>query len=309
MLGKITMKEIDALNSEFALPGRLFFARGQGGIPVANLNDAHGAGAICLLGAHLLSYRRQDASKGLLWLSDLAEFEVGKSIRGGVPIICPWFGAHPDRPTLPFHGLVRTRLWEVVKSEALADGGTSVTFAFASTVETRAIWEHDFRVEVQIQSRADGLALELVLTNTGATSFHSGSGFHTYFAVSDVSEARVEGLEGVPVLDTLTDQRALQQGHVRFDGEVDAVYSASPEILTLADAERKISIQSQSADSVVVWNPGETAIKKDLAPASYREFVCVETCLAGGAETLEEMAVLEPGASDRYSVRYEARLS
>ena len=42
-------------------------------------------------GAQILSYRVGDAPP-VIWLSEQAAFEVGHSVRGGVPVCWPWFG-------------------------------------------------------------------------------------------------------------------------------------------------------------------------------------------------------------------------
>jgi D-hexose-6-phosphate mutarotase len=46
----------------------------------------------------------------LLFMSPASQFAVGKAIRGGVPIIFPWFGA---REGFPSHGFARVTEWEL----------------------------------------------------------------------------------------------------------------------------------------------------------------------------------------------------
>ena len=54
-----------------------------------------------------------------LWVSDRADFAVGKPLRGGIPICFPWFGPHAGDRALPPHGFARTRLWRLAGVEAL----------------------------------------------------------------------------------------------------------------------------------------------------------------------------------------------
>ena len=48
----------------------------------------------------------------LLFLSTRSNYETGKPIRGGVPVIFPWFGPR-EGDTTHMHGFVRTRPWHV----------------------------------------------------------------------------------------------------------------------------------------------------------------------------------------------------
>ncbi len=49
----------------------------------------------------------------VLWLSEQAQFQPGKAIRGGIPVCWPWFGPHPNDPTAKAHGFARTAEWQV----------------------------------------------------------------------------------------------------------------------------------------------------------------------------------------------------
>ena len=44
-------------------------------------------------------------------MSSKSLFEPGKAIRGGVPLIFPWFGADAADKSLPAHGFARTQPW------------------------------------------------------------------------------------------------------------------------------------------------------------------------------------------------------
>jgi D-hexose-6-phosphate mutarotase len=77
---------------------------GPGDIPVIEVDNPHGHAIISFLGANLIEWTPRD-KKPVIWLSTDATFKNGRSIRGGIPICWPWFGAHsteadfhPERP-------------------------------------------------------------------------------------------------------------------------------------------------------------------------------------------------------------------
>ena len=57
----------------------------------------------------------------LLFVSRESHFVDGKPIRGGVPLIFPWFGPNTANPSLPAHGFARTRRWELAGAETEPD--------------------------------------------------------------------------------------------------------------------------------------------------------------------------------------------
>ena len=100
--------EIHSLQ-KFALPGQLEIVSGAGGLPFIRISNAAASAEICLLGAHVTSYI-PNGQKDLLWMSRNAEYIEGKSLRGGVPICWPWFGAPPAGADTS-HGYVRFIFW------------------------------------------------------------------------------------------------------------------------------------------------------------------------------------------------------
>src|SRR5690606_11336640 len=84
-------------------------------------------------GAQILSYQEWEQPP-LIWLSEQAESRQGQSLRGGVPVCWPWFGAlkrnppavqamHDGSAAPGAHGVVRTRDWQL---EDLEDAGDEV---------------------------------------------------------------------------------------------------------------------------------------------------------------------------------------
>ena len=62
-----------------------------------------------------------------MFLSERAYYQPGKSIKGRAPICWPWFGPTLRERAGRQHGFARNRFWEVVRTEATADGEGKVT--------------------------------------------------------------------------------------------------------------------------------------------------------------------------------------
>src|SRR5271165_4166927 len=75
------------------------------------ISTAAAEGEIYLQGAHVARWTPR-GERSVLFLSSKSAFEPGKAIRGGVPVIFPWFGPRSDGKPGPAHGLARTALWE-----------------------------------------------------------------------------------------------------------------------------------------------------------------------------------------------------
>jgi glucose-6-phosphate 1-epimerase len=126
--------------------------------------------------------------------------------------------------------------------------------------------------------------LALCVKNTGDEPFTMSGALHSYFAVGEITQVTVDGLDGVEYLDTVgTKEVRHQNGAVRFDREVDRNYHSSDDI-TIQDASlrREITVQRSGSHTAVVWNPWIEKSKAltDLPDEDYHRFVCVETANA-----------------------------
>src|SRR5215471_5597353 len=107
---------LDSLNERFAVPGVIRFETGTGGLVRAAVATASCEGHVYLHGAHVTRYRPA-GHHDLVFLSERSQFAPGKAIRGGVPVIFPWFGARAGDPHAPDHGFARTSEWAVAAVE------------------------------------------------------------------------------------------------------------------------------------------------------------------------------------------------
>ncbi len=295
--------DVTTLNQKFAIPGQLEFTEDESGLIIARIANKQAQSTISLQGAHVMTFEPA-GEKPVIWLSPAAKLVRGKSIRGGVPICWPWFGAHATDSTFPAHGFARTVPWQVVASEALSDGSTRITFELPQSSIPAAQWPHACRVR-NIVTIGKEMSVELVTENTGQTSFEIGEALHTYFAISDVDQIRITGLEGCAYLDKVGDwQRRTQAGAITITAEVDRLYVDTDSDCLIDDSGHKrcIRIAKRGSRSTVVWNPWvEKAAKMgDFgSDTGYRGMVCVESVNA--AENIVKVAA---GATHSLHVTY-----
>ncbi|MEP6506549.1 MAG: D-hexose-6-phosphate mutarotase, partial [Betaproteobacteria bacterium] len=116
------------------------------GHPAVALRAADGARATILLhGGHLVSWIPQGGDEQL-YLSPTSQYGEGQAVRGGVPVIFPQFSS---RGTLPRHGLVRTRGWQLGDTASHGQHAQAV-LRFVADDATRALWPHEFEAEITV---------------------------------------------------------------------------------------------------------------------------------------------------------------
>ena len=288
---------------EFEIENELQFVDIEHGFTYIEINNAKAHATISTYSGQVLSYRPKTQKDDLLFVSDKAYYESGKAIKGGIPVCWPWFGADPDDLGRPAHGFVRNRQWEVSASQSLADGSTKVILELADSEETRKIWPHPFKLNIEI-TVGDSLGVALVTHNNGDENVTISQALHTYFYVGDIGKVSVLGLDGVEYLDKVDDfAEKTQSGAVTINGEVDRIYKGVSGELVIEDESlgRKIRIASTGCSTAVIWNPWSeiAASMGDLNDDDYRKMICVETANAG-PETVEVAA----GSSYRLEAVY-----
>ena len=300
----MTMAELSALNEQFALHDQLVFREGPGGLGICEITNGHAVASVALQGAQLLSWIPR-GEQPAIWLSRDARFEVGRSIRGGVPVCWPWFGPHATQPSFPAHGFVRTVPWRVCETKILEDGATFVAFSVTRTDTTDVFWPHTVELELAVKVGVT-LEFDLVTRNTGSESITIGEALHSYFSVGDVRHIAVEGLEGCVYIDKLdSGKRKQQSGPVVFDAETDRIYlDASAEcLINDPRMQRRIRIVKSGSRSTVVWNPWVDKAERmgDMGENGYLNMVCVES-----ANAADDVVTIAPG--DEHHLRVSYRL-
>ena len=300
------MTTAQQLNTQFGLGGQLVFREDPSGLIVAEISNPQATASLCLQGAHLMAWRPQSQSVPVVWLSRDARLAAGKSIRGGVPVCWPWFGAHASEPGFPAHGFARTVPWQVIESGTEPDGATRLTLRLIESEKTRAMWPHDARLDLTV-SVGEVLRMELTTENTGKAAFTISEALHTYFRIGDIGAVHVTGLAGCDYWDKVGGSTLKKQdGIIRFAGETDRVYINSAAECAIEDErlKRRIHVAKSGSLSTVVWTPWTAKAERmgDLGqPDGWREMLCVES-----ANAIDNAVQVSPGTKHTLMVEYRA---
>jgi glucose-6-phosphate 1-epimerase len=253
---------------------------GVNGLPKVVLEHSSGSRAeVYLNGAQMTSWIPAGGHE-MLFLSERADFENGKPIRGGIPVVFPQFA---DSGPLPKHGWLRTGTWRLreIPSELVA-----ATFDIEEDPHSMSLWPHPYHVELKVSLGKTFLELALSVHNPGAEAFEFTCALHSYFAVGDVRNAEVSGLAGCQYIDKVKGGVVTlenEQG-VRIISETDRIYVNAPPILALHDLARETNLELASSGfrDAVVWNPWEVAGSHiaDFGKTEYLKMLCVEAANA-----------------------------
>ncbi|HEY6489508.1 MAG: D-hexose-6-phosphate mutarotase [Terracidiphilus sp.] len=282
---------IDDLNLRFGIAGVAQVVAGRGAFPKIRLTTSAASAEIYLHGAQVTSWIPAGSDE-VIFLSEHSHWQEGRATRGGVPVCFPWFRAKAGDPTAPAHGFVRTKLWQLDSITSSDEGAVTVACSTTSDDATRRWWPHEFlllhRVTVGKQLR-----MELIVTNTGSTSFQFEEALHTYFRVGQVQNIRIRGFDGVSYLDnTDANREKLQSGDLVLTTTTDNAYISAhgaAEILD-PDLHRTLQTAKENSAATIVWNPWErgAASLADLGNDEWRQMICVEASnILGSAILLE----------------------
>src|SRR5262249_52656925 len=108
------------------------FEAGPWGLQRAVISTEAAEAELYLQGAHLTRWTPR-GKRPVLFLSSQSLFAPGKAIRGGVPIIFPWFGARADGSPGPAHGFARASDWTVESARECGDGNVEVELGLHSS--------------------------------------------------------------------------------------------------------------------------------------------------------------------------------
>lgn len=248
--------------------------------------------AVLDLGAQAIRWTPPEQNP-VLWLSPLADFESGKAIRGGVPVVFPWFGAGVDGTRSPSHGFARTANWERV--EIVNELRTTGELTVRHRLDGKASGLGNFSAELSCQFAPAQFRVALTVTNNGTEQFNYEEALHTYLAVSSVGEVELDGLAGCDYFDKVSGAPgAVLSGPFTITEEVDRIFQHDG-VVVVSDPGwgRSLVVSKEGSANTVVWNPGPVKgpAVGDIGPY-WDGFVCVEAGNVGAAAIS-----LAPGAS------------
>lgn len=287
--------ELDALRARFAVPG-VGFDAGTGGLPRVVVDTPAASAHVYLHGAHVTHYQPKGEAP-VLFMSGKSQFAAGKAIRGGVPVIFPWFGG---KAAAPAHGFARTAAWALTDVTPADGGALRLTFSLGPSDTTRRQWPHEFEATYAV-TVGPALEMEVRVRNPASApgAFKFEEALHTYLAVGDVRQVTIDGLGGREFIDKVDGGKPKTQppGPFQIEGETDRVYLGTPDTVTVVDPAgpglgRLLSVSKQGSAATVVWNPwiAKARAMSDFGDDEWPAMLCVET-----ANVADAAVTLQPG--------------
>ncbi len=289
------MSDIKKLSEQFGIEGELIFTKSENGFVFLDFRNKFATASICLYGAHVTSYRPNN-SRDILWMSPDSNFEVGKPIRGGIPVCFPWFGPHKSDPKKPQHGFGRLVVWEVVETGTKLGGETFVNLRLCSSEETKIYFPNDFCATIAVVVGAK-LEISLRVINQSNEVFDYTCALHSYYNISDIENVKISGLQGAHYHSQLLDEPndfvqesakiEIHKAETRhFHNTESTCYIEDPNF------GRNIQVAKAGSKITTVWNPwSETCAQiNDLPDDGYKTFVCIEAVNA-----FDDVISLQPG--------------
>ncbi len=288
------MMDAAKLQERFGIPGVLAFDTTASGLVAAQVTGPTAKATIYAQGAHLTHWQPKGQTP-VIFLSQKAEFAPGKPIRGGVPVVFPWFSERHDGKAGPQHGFARITVWELA-STMVAGEELHLTWTLEPDDQSRALGFDHFKVAYRMVI-GPTLTLELTVANDsgngGGVSKEEmaklGSplvfeeALHTYYTVADARKVSIDGLGGVTFIDKVDgmQQKVQPAGALTFQGRTDRPYLNTEATCVLHDpvGGRKITVEKSGSRTTVVWNPWDefTAKMADMEPDAWLHFTAVET--------------------------------
>lgn len=280
------------------LPAGVTISEGRGELPVVQVKTPCSSAEIYLHGAHVTHFQI-NGEPPLLFLSQCSQFAAGQPIRGGVPIIFPWFGASDGKGQ---HGFARKADWmlnAITKDDA---DRVRLEFQLPECAGVAAFPKFALKFFVTV---GESLEMKLETTNlSSSANFEFEDCLHTYFHVGDISAVSVHGLKGATYLDKTDNfaRKTEKDDAIWFRSEVDRPYLDTIATVEIHDAKlrRAIFVEKENSASTIVWNPwiARALQLSDLGDEEYRQMVCVES-----GNVASNRLVLAPGKSSLLKVR------
>jgi glucose-6-phosphate 1-epimerase len=259
------------------IPGRVLFSEGNGDLSRLEINTAWSNAEVYLHGAHITHFQEKSGPP-ILFLSQLSRFNVGTAIRGGIPVIFPWFGSREGEAA---HGFARTQTWDLREVAQSPTGSVCLRLTLPDSPSAALFPKFSATYSMTIGKT---LAAELTVVNLSQDQdFTYEDCLHSYFNVGDISAVSITGLKGIDYLDKTENfaRKTERAEHIKITQETDRIYLDTKSVVEIHDSslQRRIRIEKSGSTSTVVWNPWVAKAQQmpDFGNDEYLKMVCVES--------------------------------
>jgi glucose-6-phosphate 1-epimerase len=276
--------DLSTLRQRFALPDVLSFDD-ENGLTRLHIHTHQATATLYLQGAHLTAWT-PSGYRGVIFVSRRAEYAPGKPIRGGIPVVFPWFANDQKRDRIdghpgPAHGFARVQEWTLTKAEHLGEN-VHLALELGPTAMSRSMGFDRFKLTLEFRI-GPTLAMSLSVLNLDDKPLQFEEALHTYYSVTDSHEVTLNGLEAVPYIDKTDAFKVKPATHqpVTFAHNEDRVYANTTGACTIHDhaGTRRILVRKTNSNTTVVWTPWDTMAELDTW--EWHEMLAVETANAG----------------------------
>lgn len=267
---------------------------GQGDLSAIHVETDWSIAEIYPHGAHVTRFQKK-GEPPLLFLSQASRFQANQPIRGGVPLIFPWFG---PREGMAAHGFARVADWDLLETRVLPDG--SIRLHFRLPPDDACVVDYSV-------TAGTSLTLELAVSNISDADFTFENCLHSYFQVGDSRQIEITGLRGTRYHDLLLAAEFTETaGAIRIAAEVDRTYQDSAATVEIRDPvlHRIIRVRKSGSLSTVVWNPwlAKSQRMPDFGDDEYLQMVCVES-----GNIAENAVTISPGQCSSLIVEIDSQ--
>ncbi len=259
------------------IPGRVLFSEGNGELARLQITTAWSNAEVYLHGAQITHFETKKEPP-VLFMSQLSRFDEGSPIRGGIPIIFPWFGPREGQVA---HGFARIQTWELREVAQLPAGGVSLRLSLPDSPSAALFQRFSADYSITIGKT---LTAELTVANLSTDQeFTFENCLHSYFAVGDISAISITGLKGVDYLDQTQNfaRKTERAEHIKIAQETDRIYLDTTAPVEIHDSKlrRRIRIEKSGSLSTVVWNPWVDKAEQmpDFGGDEFKKMICVES--------------------------------
>ncbi|MEM7802318.1 MAG: D-hexose-6-phosphate mutarotase [Chloroflexota bacterium] len=271
---------IEELNQAFKIENRLWFEEGNGGLPKVVIQTPLAEAELYIHGGHITHFQ-PSGHDPVLFTSAEAIYADGKAIRGGIPIIWPWFGAHPTDSKMPSHGFARRMSWTF---RECSEDESGIVHLRLDLLEPNSLAHPQFDAEFKLELRISvgtALKVDLYTRNMSDKPFSYTAALHTYFLVGSITEVTLIGLDEKTYLDQLNAMtERIQQNPIQIDREIDRIYAKTSDTVFIHDPRKRriIEVSKEGSYSTVIWNPWIEKSRRmpDFGDSEYQSMVCVE---------------------------------
>ncbi|GJJ09679.1 hypothetical protein Clacol_003903 [Clathrus columnatus] len=241
---------------------------------------------LLLYGANIISWKAPGKTDGAieerLYTSPKAFLDGSKPVRGGIPVVFPFFGppTRPEHSQLSQHGFARSEVWKfdgIVSDNADV---VSVRLVFEPNDSVKAKFPAPFRLFYIVALFAHQLNTSLHVENPSETQVLTFQALlHTYIR-TEVAVSTVTPLKGLTYINKLKPglpEEVETRDEVDVKEPADFVYKLAGGDYKVVGNGKGIHVQAKGFKDVVIWNPGTDGKKmSDLAEGGWDHFICVE---------------------------------